>query len=241
MSETDWSEPDHIADARNRLLDAALIHVAFDGWSKETLDAAVADTGVDAGLAKLAFPRGGVDMAIAFHDRGDAQLKSELEGGDLSGMGMTAKITHAVRRRLELIAADREAVRRGATLLALPIYAADGSRAIWRTADTIWSVLGDTSTDYNFYTKRATLSAVYSATVLFWLGDDSPRSERTWDFLDRRIANVMQFEKVKAQVKESPIGRLWSAGPGRLAERMGERVAARRGEGMPPMPGTWSG
>ena len=241
MTETERTETNHIADARTRLLDAALIHVAFDGWSQETLDAALADTGIDAGLAKLAFPRGGVDMAIAFHDRGDAALRAELETADLSGMGMTAKITHAVRRRLEMIAADREAVRRGATLLALPIYATDGSKAIWRTADTIWTALGDTSTDYNYYTKRATLAAVYSSTVLFWLGDDSARSERTWGFLDRRISNVMQIEKAKAQVRDSAAGRLWSAGPGRVMERMSERFANRRGGSMPPMPGTWSG
>ncbi len=58
--------------------------------------------------------------------------------------------------------------------------------------------LGDTSTDVNWYTKRATLSAVYASTVLFWLGDDSPNHSRDDDFIDRRIADVMQMEKMKS-------------------------------------------
>ena len=92
-------------------------------------------------------------------------------------------------RRLEI--ADREAVRRAAALFALPLYAADGARAVWHTADTIWTALGDTSDDINWYSKRATLSAVYGAVVLYWLGDDSQDHQASWEFLDRRIDDVM--------------------------------------------------
>jgi ubiquinone biosynthesis protein COQ9 len=124
------------------------------------------------------------------------------------------RIAAAVRARLEL--ADRELVRRGTTLFSLPLHAADGARAIWGTADRIWTALGDTSENINWYTKRATLSAVYGATVLYWLGDDSSQHQATWDFLDRRIEQVMQIEKLKASFRENPLGRAFFAGPGRL-------------------------
>ena len=90
-------------------------------------------------------------------------------------------------------------------LFALPINAGEGAKAIWGTCDAIWTALGDTSDDVNWYTKRATLSGVYSSTVLFWLGDDSPDHQATWEFLDRRIENVMQFEKLKASVQKIPL------------------------------------
>jgi ubiquinone biosynthesis protein COQ9 len=212
-------EPDPIEAAKSRLLDAALMHVPFDGWSEKTLQRAIEDSGVDEGLAQLAFPRGTIDLAVWFHDRADNQLEAWLATGALEGMKIREKVAAAVRKRLELVSGDKDSVRYAASLFALPIYAGEGARAIWRTADIIWTGIGDTSDDANWYTKRAILSGVYSSTVLYWLGDTSEGFEDTWAFLDRRIAGVMQFEKLKAQVNSNPLGRLLMTGPN-LVSRM---------------------
>lgn len=201
-------------DTRHQLLEAALVHVPFDGWSERTLRAAAQDAGVDLALARALYPRGGVDLALAFHAQGDAQMVARLAQMDLSAQRFRDRIATAVRTRLDL--ADRELVRRGTTLFSLPQHAADGARAIWSTADHIWTALGDTDRDLNWYTKRATLSAVYGATVLYWLGDESPGYQATWDFLDRRIDGVMQVEKLKASLKQNPLGKAFMAGPGKV-------------------------
>ena len=187
-----------------QLVEAALPHVPFDGWTKETLDAAIRDAGIDPALAQAACPRGAVDLAVAYHRAGDAAMVARLTDTDLSEMRFRDRIAAGVRFRIEAIE-DKELVRRGSTLFSLPQYAGDGASCIWGTVDKIWNTLGDTSDDVNWYTKRATLSAVYSATVLYWLGDDSEGYQNTWDFLDRRIDNVMQFEKVKAKVRDNPL------------------------------------
>lgn len=199
-------------DTKDRLLDAALSHVPFDGWAAASFDAALADTGIDPGLAHAICPRGAVDLALAFHDRGDSVMLERIAGGDLQAMRFRDRIAAAVRYRLEAVE-DKELVRRGVTLFALPQYAGDGARAIWNTCGLIWEALGDTSEDVNWYTKRATLSGVYSATVLFWLGDESEGHQDTWAFLDRRIENVMQIEKLKAQVRDNPALKPLLAGP----------------------------
>lgn len=218
------SEFDHLTEDQNRLLEAVLPHVAFDGWSDQTLRQAIAETGITPDAARLAFPRGGIDMALAFHYRADRQLARELaspEGqAELAALKIREKITHAVRRRIEIVADDREAVRRGATLLALPLYTAEGAKALWNTADTIWTACGDASDDFNWYSKRAILSSVYSATLLFWMGDHSSGFQETWSFLDRRIANVMQFEKTKAKVQKNPVLKAMMWGPGQVLSRI---------------------
>lgn len=203
-------------EMKARILDAALSHVPFDGWSERSLQAAVADAGVPAALGRSVFPRGGVDLALAYHAQGDLEMASRLAAMDLSQMRFRDRIALAVRTRLEL--ADRELVRRGTTLFSLPLHAADGARAVWGTADRIWTALGDSSRDINWYTKRASLSAVYGSTVLYWLGDDSTDRHATWEFLDRRIDQVMQFEKLKASFRENPLGKLWISGPGKIFE-----------------------
>ncbi len=198
-------------DLKSQLLDAALGHVSFDGWSAATFDAAVADCELDAALANLICPRGALDLAVAYHKRGDQLMQAKLHDAELSEMRFRDRIAAAVRFRLE-VSDDKEAVRRGSTLFALPQHAALGAQLIWDTCDAIWTALGDTSEDVNWYTKRATLSGVYGTTVLYWLGDDSDGHEATWAFLDRRIDNVMQFEKAKAQFKASPMSKAF-AGP----------------------------
>ena len=203
-------------ELKARVLDAALSHVPFDGWSERTLAAAITESGVAPALARSLFPRGGVDLALAYHQRGDQAMVAALAQRNLAALRFRDRIALAVRLRLE--GADRELVRRGTTLFALPKHAADGARAIWQTADRIWTALGDSSQDLNWYTKRATLSAVYGATVLYWLGDDSPEAQDTWNFLDRRIDQVMQVEKLKAGFRENPFGKAWMAGPGKIFE-----------------------
>lgn len=201
---------------KDDFLDAAMLHALFDGWSQTTFDAARKDLGLTSDAARRLFPRGPVDLALAYHHRGDRRMVEHLAREDLTSMRYRDRVAHAVRLRLEL--ADKELVRRGFSLFALPQHAALGSRALWQTADHIWTALGDTSQDINWYSKRATLSAVYSSTALYWLGDESGDGQPTWDFLDRRIENVMQFEQVKARARENPLVGALMRGPGRVLD-----------------------
>lgn len=204
--------------AKTRILDASLPHAAFDGWSETTLQAALADSGITPALGRALFPRGGVDLAIAYHRRGDLAMRDSLASTDLSALRFRDRIALAVKLRLQT--ADKELVRRGSALFSLPNHAPEGAKLIWGTADAIWTALGDTSDDLNWYTKRASLSAVYTATVLFWLGDHSEDNADAWAFLDRRIENVMQFEKAKAAIQNNPLAKALLGGPMKILERV---------------------
>jgi ubiquinone biosynthesis protein COQ9 len=205
---------------RAQVLDAALPDVPFDGWSESLFRRAVAEAKVDPGHARLAFPRGALDLAVAFHRRGDMQMLERLDTADFAALGMTAKITAAIRTRLDIAEPHEEAIRRATAMFALPPYAPEGARLTWETADRIWNAAGDTAQDYNWYTKRLTLSGVFSSTLLCWLGDTSPDKEETAAFLDRRIADVMRIEKLKGRMRASPLGRMAMAGPNALLSRI---------------------
>ena len=222
-------------DMQAQLLAAALPHVAFDGWSETSLRAACQDLSITRQMAALACPRGAIDLAIRFHHDGDEAMQVVLQKTDINAMKIREKITFSVRARLDAIR-DKEAVRRGATLMALPQHAAEGAGLVWGTCDRIWAAIGDGSADVNWYTKRLTLSSVYSATVLYWLGDNSPNHQDTWTFLDRRIENVMQFEKFKAQVNANPLAKQLLAGPNWLLSK----IKAPSGVPTVDLPGNWS-
>lgn len=188
-------------ELREPLLAAMDSHVPFDGWSDKALMHAAEDVGISEPMAELAFP-GGAREALQMHlDTEDAALAAKLAELDLSSMKIRDRITTAIRTRLEMNAGRREAVRRGFTMLSMPQNLTMGTKAVWNTADVMWRAAGDTSTDHNWYTKRATLSAVFSAVLLFWLNDESDGFEDTWAFLDRRIEDVMKIETAKFKMR----------------------------------------
>lgn len=187
---------------REKLIESIAAHAAFDGWSDAALRAAAKDLDVDPALARNAFPGGAMDM-IEFHSRlADQRMVAAYEQAPKEGLKLREKVALAIRLRLEVNYASREAIRRAVGLLALPIHAPLASKSLYRTVDAVWYAVGDRSTDYNFYTKRALLAGVYGSTLLYWLNDKSAGATETWAFLDRRIADVMRVPKAIGRLEK---------------------------------------
>lgn len=184
------------------ILEAALKHVPFEGWSLDALQTGAEDAGLDRAAARQAFPGGAIE-AIEFHSRqADKRMLAALEAADLSRLKVREKVAFAIRTRLEQNAQHREAIRRALVILAVPIYANVSLSSLYRTVDAIWHGIGDVSVDFNFYTKRMLLAGVYSTTLLHWLEDSSEGFETTWRFLDRRIDDVMRVPQFLGQWKK---------------------------------------
>ncbi|MFQ5972153.1 MAG: COQ9 family protein, partial [Alphaproteobacteria bacterium] len=184
---------DDVSLAREAILEAALMHVPFDGWSRTSLVRGVRDAGYDEVMVLRAFP-GGVSELVAFHsNHADERMLAALGSMDLASMKVRERIATAVETRLRQNAKHKEAVRLALAYLAQPHHAGLALRCLYRTVDAMWYACGDTATDFNFYTKRALLAGVYGATVLYWISDRSPDDEATWGFLDRRIGDVMNI------------------------------------------------
>jgi ubiquinone biosynthesis protein COQ9 len=190
------------AELKRAIFEAALPRLAEDGFTDKTLNTAAASADVDAGTLARLFPHGGQDLVDSFSEWADEQMDATLRNTPLSEMKIRARIKAAVSARIAALRPHKEAARRAAAFLSLPPNAALAARLLWRTADRMWRAAGDTSTDFNFYTKRGILMGVYSSTMLRWFTDNSEDEKDTFEFLDARIENVMQFEKFKAQVNE---------------------------------------
>ena len=173
-------------------------NAAFDGWTHKAVDSAAAQLGVDPAQARLAFPKGQSAMVDAYIQGVDAAMEGHFTPERIAAMKIRDRIRALVWYRLEIMAPAREAVRTGLSILAMPQNVPLALRIGWRSADLMWRLAGDTATDYNHYTKRLILSGVYASTLLAWLDDQSEGWMDTGTFLDRRLADVMRFEKWKA-------------------------------------------
>ena len=186
---------------REAVLAAALPHAAFDGFTDSMLHKAGAEAGVSKTEVERLFENGAIGL-IEFHSNwADAEMEKRL--GDLKAMKIRERIAAAVKARLAVLKPHKEAARRAAAMLSLPMHAALGAKLMYRTVDAMWRAAGDTSTDFNFYTKRGILAGVYGSTAMRWFNDTSEDEKPTDDFLAARIENVMQFEKFKAKAKEA--------------------------------------
>jgi ubiquinone biosynthesis protein COQ9 len=197
-------------DQRDRLLEAALVHVPFDGWSRRSLFAGARDLGVEPGLARRLFARGGDDLLAQLERWADRRMLARIDADALAAMRIRERIGSLVRARLEALAPHREAMRRAVAARLLPSNAMAGCTSLWRTVDLMWSVAGDKAEDYNYYSKRSLLAAVWTSTFLFWLEDRSDGFRDSWAFLDRRIGDVMQIGALRARVGDAlrSLGRL---------------------------------
>lgn len=195
---------DELRIALGRVLPA---HAVFDGWSEEALNMAAQEVGVPFDRAQLAFAGGQTQMIGEWIASVDIDMRATAASPEFKSLKIRDKIRSLIWTRFEQAAPHREAVRRAVAILALPKNAAISTRTLWRTADSIWQAAGDTSADFNHYTKRMMVSAVYSSTLLVWLNDESEGSTESSAFLDRRINNVMQIEKAKARWNKSAINR----------------------------------
>jgi ubiquinone biosynthesis protein COQ9 len=257
------SETGELPDLRRRLLAGMLRHAPFDGWTDKALAAAARAEGITPAMAAVAFQGGPAEAADLFNTEADRQMVEAVEaaiakaaeapvatypsadaiaadaigmapvGARSVGLKIRERVTLAVRTRLVQHAAEREALRAMASFLAMPAQIGLASRCLWRTVDAMWRAVGDTSTDYNYYTKRALLAGVYGSTVLVWLDDSSEGFADTFAFLDRRIDDVMVIERGKTRLQQSlsalfhQVGAVWR-GPARDYPHPEPAAGARR-------------
>lgn len=202
------AEPSPLERLRRELSLAVGEHAVFDGWSRAAVDSAAGQLGIDPVQARLAMPKTPAGLIDCYTGQVDRALEAWFTPERLQGLKIREKIRALVWRRLEIMGPAREAVRRALAILAIPQNLALGMLISWRSADGMWRIAGDTSADFNHYTKRMTLGAVYASTLLAWLDDESEGWQDTADFLDRRIDDVMKFEKWKAEWRGSAERRL---------------------------------
>lgn len=189
-------------DKSHQILMSVLTQVPFDGWTAAAYERGIRQCGLSPGEADLLFPRGIRDVVELFGEATDEAMFAKIENkSGFDKLRVREKIAFAIRARLEFLTPHREAMRQLMTWYALPFHWSLGAKRIYQTVDLAWRAAGDSSTDFNFYTKRGLLAGVVKATILFWLDDETPGCKASWEFLDRRIEDVMSVGQIIGRLR----------------------------------------
>ncbi|MBI1208357.1 MAG: COQ9 family protein [Azospirillum sp.] len=210
---------------RDRILLATLPNVMFDGWTDYSLRNGVAAAGFEAHMAVRAFPGGIADLLDHFNAWADRGMEAALADHDLAVLAPNQRVALALRLRFEYLTPYREAVRRAVTFVALPTNAALAARLVYRTIDTLWFAVGDTATDFSFYSKRAMLAAAIVPATLYWLMDDSEGAANTMTFLERRAETIVGAGKTFGRLGQLGDALRYIPSPFRFARQLRRRVS----------------
>lgn len=182
---------------RDRAVRAMLPIAAAEGWNRGTLRAGLRAIGEDPALAESHFPTGPVGAVLAWIDLLNREMTEAAAAEGVTALRVPQRIRRVVELRLIAMAPHKRALRRALSLLALPWNAGCGLRATAETVDAMWHAAGDTSADFSWYTRRATLAAIYAATIAWWMRDEDPSILGAMQFLDRRLADLARFQKLR--------------------------------------------
>lgn len=207
-SKSNWA-----SDMEQRVLDAGIARAPGLGWGWAMVLAAGADCGLSRGDTELLVPHGPADLAALKSRRHDAQALAALAEVDPATLKIRERIARSTNAWLDAACANEAATRRWAGYLALPTNLPLAGRLAWETADGLWRWAGDEATDENHYSKRAILAGILTSALALRLASGR---EEACAYVDRRIADVMAFEKWKATTSFRP-----SQAVTRLGEMLG--------------------
>ena len=192
------------------LIRAMLTHVPFDGWTWEAMEQGAIDIGFEKKetssyrmkIFKDLFKNGSIDFIEIFSEIIDLEVKEKYDLLEFKPERVSEKIKKIIMIRLNLCQKYKEAVRTSISLTAMPTNTKISFNMLYRTCNSIWRIAGDKSTDFSFYTRRVSLAAVYTSTLLFWLNDNSNNNFETEIFLERRLKDINKISSLKKPLSD---------------------------------------
>ncbi|MDE8348159.1 MAG: COQ9 family protein [Acidocella sp.] len=186
---------------RDELVEALLAQVPFDGWTSQALRHALISMGEPADDGPIYFPGGAGEMISAFCALADERMVAAAQAADLAAYRVPARVRAIIALRFEQNRPHKEAIRRAMSWLAVPTHLPLAVKLTADTVDAVWHAAGDTSADFNWYTKRGLLAAIYTPTLLYWLRDQSDEDAQSLAFLDRRLAGTGRITKLRRKIE----------------------------------------
>lgn len=187
-------DPPPFPPIQDSILSAALKRVPEHGFTQHALTLGAKDAGYLDVSVQL-FPRGVFDLITYYLVTRRLALKDDVQFPEDVKLGVGRKVKTLTITRLrankDIIHQWQGALGHMSLLGNIPA----SLKELSALSDEIWHLAGDTAVDPTWYTKRASLSAIYASSELFMTTDTSKDFALTEEFLDRRLEDVQKVGK----------------------------------------------
>lgn len=188
------------AEITNKFIESLL----FEGWSQKTLEKAIEAAGVDKNQMAILYPGGIAEFTQEFIDECNKQALQIAAEPSFIKLKTQEKVRELIFARIKTYhfkLQNLEALKKFMAFNVKPFQVGDSLKNIYDFSSDVWYAIGDKSTDFSFYTKRLSLSLIYSKSMLYSLNDKSENLQSTQKFIQNSIDGLMKINKLKAKIK----------------------------------------
>jgi len=173
----------------------------FDGWNENNIASTIKAEGLEEGYAEVLFPEGIRSLNNDIAKQCASLVNKQIKGLNLKGLRVPEKVEKLCHLKIltyhEIFGGNKEALKKYFASSLNPNNTLNSFKYIFEFSSDVWNFLGDKSTDFSYYTKRLSLSKIYSEAALYSLSDESEGLELTAQFLKRTIDGLMKFHRLK--------------------------------------------
>ena len=145
------------------------------------------------------FLNGYREMIRFFFDNLNKKLEDKNKNQNFLREPVHKRIRKILISKLEIINKDKPFFKRTFNYLLIPGNYRLLTKLLYKSVDTMWYISKDSSTDFNFYTKRMILVGIYIPVVIHLLNKDNMlETERK---LDNLLFKVSKIPKIKNKFK----------------------------------------
>ena len=193
------SHNNYLLKKRLEVLKYAKIFISEKGLNKNSLENISKRYGLDINEIELLFPEGNIDLIKFTLEQLNKELEEYCKKIDLIRLPVHKRIKKVLLSKISLMNKNKLFYRSIFLNLLIPKKNFSLSNQIYNSVDQIWFIAGDSSTDFNFYTKRLILSGIYSRVILFFFNNN--KQEELEYILDESLKRVSKIPEIKSKLK----------------------------------------
>jgi len=184
---------------RKKVLNISKKFIVKNGWNENLFLKLSENSKYKIDELKVLFPNGYTALLEFYLNELNAEMILSSKKINLIRMKTHQRIKALIMLRLNNLQKEKDLFKKTYFILALPKHSKIAVMSLYKTVDEMWFLAGDISTDFNFYSKRAILASIYSATILYWINNNNLK--QTTKFLDNQLAKVSKIPEIKNKIK----------------------------------------
>ena len=189
----------YLLNKRLEFLNYAKTHIANNNLKQNTFKDISNKYKLDLNESELLFPEGNVDLIKFALKKLNSELEEYCKKIDLIRLPTHKRIRKVLLSKIFLMNKDKRFYRNIFLNLLIPKRYFSLPKQLYKSVDQIWFISGDSSVDFNFYTKRLILAGIYSRIMLFFFNNDNQVDLEK--ILDEDLKRVSKIPEIKSKFK----------------------------------------